>query len=63
MRSNIEDFHPTVMFGFIDGKLHQLWVNPLGLSEYRPVPVVEMKASGKPACVAGYDGEDSNAEV
>jgi len=59
--SKVDQFHPSMMFGFIDGKLHQLWVNPLGMSEYRPVPVVE--TSGKPACVAGYDGEDGNGEV
>jgi len=56
----IEAFVPVAQFGFVDGKLHQLWITPLGRTEYRPVPVVELDANRKP-CVTGYlEGEDDD---
>lgn len=58
-----DTFMPTVMFGFMlkDGKniLHQMWVTPLGLTEWRQVPMLELTTDRKPA-VAGYlPDEDS----
>jgi hypothetical protein len=54
------------MFGFMPdpkGKqvLCQMWVNALGLTEFRPVPMVELDKNRKPA-VAGYleETEDEN---
>ena len=60
--SDIDVFHPTVMFGFMSdhtGKevLCQMWVNALGIAEYRPVPMVKVSEGRKPS-VAGYLEED-----
>ena len=56
-----DEFLPTMMFGFQleDDKtvLCQMWVTPLGLSEWRPVPMVELGSNRKPT-VAGYLDED-----
>lgn len=53
------------MFGFVEVKgksvLHQLWVNPLGQSQYRPVPMVELDAANRAACVTGYLPDDDPA--
>ena len=64
--TDINTFHPTVMFGFLPdhkGKdvLCQMWVNSLGLAEYRPVPMIELDKSRKPA-VAGYLEEDDDRQ-
>jgi hypothetical protein len=50
------------MFGFMSdhtGKevLCQMWVNALGIAEYRPVPMVKVSEGRKPS-VAGYLEED-----
>lgn len=55
--ANQDEFMPTIMFGFMlkDGKniLHQMWVTPMGLTEWRQVPMLELSSERKPA-VAGY---------
>ena len=63
IKSEIDQFHPTLMFGFqVNGEdeqvLCQMWVTPTGLAEYRPVPMVELNEKRKP-CVTGYiEGDD-----
>lgn len=64
-KSDVDQFHPTLMFGFqLNGDkeqvLCQMWVNPLGMVEYRPVPMVELDDKRK-ACVTGYiEGENDD---
>lgn len=40
-RNASETFVPTVMLGFVDGKLHQAWVGVLGTVEWRMVDAVD----------------------
>ncbi len=60
---NSDEYLPTIQFGFqltSDNReiLHQLWVTPMGLTEWRPVPMIELGPQRKPA-VAGYlEGDD-----
>lgn len=62
MKSEVDEFHPVLMFGFVavDGKeiLHQMWVNPLGHSEYRPVPLVKLDPQTRTPCVVGFLPDD-----
>ena len=57
------EFQPTLFFGFqlVKGEqlLHQMWVNQQGLSEWRPVPVIqEGPQTKRPDAIAGYVPED-----
>ena len=56
-----EDYYPTVAFGFspIKGeqRLHQMWISAEGKIDWRPVPMIEMKAD-RPRSVAGWVSED-----
>jgi hypothetical protein len=58
-----DEFLPTIQFGFQlhKGKeiLHQLWITPLGLTEWRPVPMIELGPTRKPA-VAGFLEDDDD---
>lgn len=62
--SQVDQFHPVFHFGYVevDGKqvLHQMWVNPLGHSEYRPVPIVKLDPETRRPCVAGYVEDDAD---
>jgi hypothetical protein len=57
-----DDWLPTIQFGFLLDShdkhiLHQMWVTPMGLTEWRPVPMIELGQQRKPS-VAGYLGDD-----
>jgi len=60
------NFFPTAMFGFLmlEDKpvIHQMWVNEQGLTEGRPVPMIELSEEKKqrPAAVAGFVSEDED---
>lgn len=56
IKSEIDQFHPTLVFGFQGETLCQMWVSPFGLTEYRPVPMVELNEQKKP-CVTGFVGD------
>ena len=62
-KAEIDEFLPTMQFGFqLDGEktvLCQMWVTPMGLTEWRPVPVVELGPTRKPA-IAGYLEDDDD---
>ena len=68
MKSDHDQFHPTLMFGFqLDALtkeqvLCQMWVNPAGLVEYRPVPMLDADKA-KTVCTTGYleDDDDGSA--
>lgn len=57
-----DDWLPTIQFGFqlVEGEqiLHQLWITPMGLTEWRPVPMIELGPQRKPAVAGYYEDED-----
>lgn len=61
MKVDHDEFLPTVCFGFMlkNGQtlLHQMWVTPMGRTEWREVPMLELTPNRKPA-VAGYLEDD-----
>ena len=56
MKAEPDEFLPTVCFGFqmVKGEqvLHQMYVTPMGLTQWRPVPMIELGPTREP-CVAG----------
>ncbi len=58
---NIDEWMPTLQFGFqlngSDNVLCQLWMTAQGLTQWRPVPMIEVNEERKSA-VAGYYDED-----
>lgn len=63
MKVNHDEFLPTIQFGFQlvrdEQVLHQLWITPLGKTEWRPVPMIELGPTRKPA-IAGYLEDDDD---
>lgn len=60
-RNASETFVPTVMLGFVDGKLHQAWVGVLGTVEWRRVDTVDPGKAVRAQAVVGavsMDEED-----
>ncbi len=62
--AQIDEYLPTLMFGFqlVKGKdvLHQMWVTPTGLTEWREIPVIR-EGLQRPAAIAGYlEDDDEN---
>jgi hypothetical protein len=71
-KAQIDEFLPTMQFGFqltedeygLEPKGHkqvlcQMWVTPMGLTEWRPVSMVELGPQRKPS-IAGYLEEDDD---
>lgn len=53
-------FAPTVILGFIDGKLHQQFIDARGKTEWRLVP--EIVREDRPAAVAGWVAEEDEGD-
>jgi hypothetical protein len=57
---SVDEFVPVASFELVDGRLHQLWTTPLGVSQLRPVPIVPAADESRTPCVAGWVEEEGD---
>lgn len=59
MKVDHDQFVPMLLFGFSLDKngqqiVCQMWKNAIGEEEWRPLPMIEMKAPERNPAIAGY---------